>query len=139
MSTFLSVTLEVGELPESIDGGPGIAKSLADHIESLDSMASGLGLRPLGQFMVDYASQMEDFFAEEGNDDIEDIEKAMAGLGDSGPWFNPEEGIATVLGLIQKVQSSPDAANLLVILKSMEQELEYAKQRGSRFHLSLTE
>ena len=139
MSMFLGVTLEDAELPESIDGGPGIAKSLAYHLESLDSMARGLGVKPLGEFMVDYISQMEEFFAAEGNDTIEEMEQAMAGIGDSGPWFNPDEGVATVRALIQKVQSAADTKNLLVILKSLEKELEYAKQKGSRFHLSLTE
>jgi hypothetical protein len=136
MSMFVSVVLENGEIPESADEGSGIAKSLASNLDNLDSFARGLGLKPLGEFVVDYASELEEIAA---NLDVDDLEEAIGAIGVAGPWFDPKEGLTTVRGLIQHVQASPAKAHLLFVLQSLEGELENAVHKNSRFHLSLTE
>ncbi len=138
MSMFIALVLEHGELPESLSGGPSIGKSLASYLDTLDEMARDLSLRPLNDFVVDYTEQIEDILVDE---DIEDVEEAIMGLGGSGPWYDPEEGIRTVQCLIQHIDgllADEDKAleGPLVVLKSLASELDYAKQQDSRFHLS---
>lgn len=141
MSMFVSVVLEDGEIPDSASGGPGIAKSLVHMMDDLDAMAVDLGLRPLGDFVVDYGEQMEELFADEG---VEDIDEALSRIGADGPWFDPDEGLRTVGGLIQRVEGfggegSKTREGTLIVLGSIASELEYAKKQGSRFHLGFGE
>ncbi len=141
MSMFISLVLEDEELPESIDGGPGIAKSLASSIGELDEIARQLGLKPLGEFVVDSGEELDEIMADEDLVDIEDLEAAIREIGGAGPWFEPETGLATVGGLIQHFEKSPSSGSegSLVILRSLETELAYAKDRESRFHLNFAE
>ena len=59
----------------------------------------------------------------------------------AGPWFEPNAGLATVRGLIQYFEKSPssESEGPLAILRSLETELAYAKDRESRFHLNFAE
>ena len=143
MSMFVSVVLEHGEVPESLSAGPGIEKSMANYFDGLNATARGLGLRPLGDFHVDYSEQLEAIMT---NEDIEgeDIEEAMSRIGTEGPWFGPDEGLRTVHGLIQHFDSLPaNEANAvegsLIVLRGIETELEYAKEHDDRFHLAFHE
>lgn len=140
MSMFLSVVLERGEVPESLSAGPGVEKSLANYFDDLHVTAQSLGLRPLGDFHVDYSEQLEAIMM---NDDIEgeDIEEAMSRIGADGPWFDPDEGLLTVRGLIQHFESlsanEPHAVEgPLIVLRGIASELEHAKKHDDRFHLA---
>jgi hypothetical protein len=140
---FVSVVLEQRELHESASAGPGIEKSLANYIDSLNETARGLGLRTLGNFYVDYSEQLEAIMTDEGIDN-EDIEEAMSRIGVDGPWFDPDEGLRTVHGLMQHLESLPaDESSAvegpLMVLRGIATELEYAKEHGDRFHLAFHE
>jgi hypothetical protein len=139
MSMFVVVVLENGEVvPETVETAD--AKSLAWHFDDLNAMARRLGLRPLGDFEVDYEEQrMEVLDGEDLSD--EDIEEAMSRVGDDGPWFEPDEGLRTVLGLIRHIEESPaGAANApevkLHVLRGLASEIGYAGRRHTRFHLA---
>lgn len=133
MAMFMSVVLEHGELPESIDGGPSVAKALAYCMDELDSIARTLGLKPLVDFEVDYRADLDEILADESID----LEEAMAGgLGSSGPWYDPETALQTVRGLIAHLSQTDTRMD---ILRSLETELEYAKQQGGGFHLHFAE
>jgi hypothetical protein len=143
MSQFVSVVLVHGEVPESLSSGPGIGKSFANHFDDLNAMARGLGLRPLDDFYVDYMEQLEAIWTDE-NFQVEGLEEATSRIGADGPWFDPDEGLRSVYGLIQHIESLPaNEVNTLegplTVLRSIASELEYAKQQDSRFHLAFQE
>jgi hypothetical protein len=138
MSMFLGVVLENGAAaPESVD-----TKSFAWHCDDLDLMARALGLRPLGEFEVDYGERrdeiLDEMLRDEDTDD-EDIYEAMSQVGDDGPWFDPDEGLRTVHGLIQHIENLPAGeANevKLLVLRGLVSELSWAKQNRLRFHFA---
>jgi hypothetical protein len=141
MSMSMWVVLEHGEIPESLDAGYGVGKSLAGFLDELDDTARKLGLSPLGGFVVDYAEQTEELFADE-DVEIDDIKAAIGNLGSEGPWYDPDEGLRTANGLFRHFQGSPDGETesnegVLESLRYLVPELEYAKQQGSRFHFGV--
>ncbi len=133
MSIFVSLVLEHGELPESVDGGPSIAKALASCMDELDSIARGLGLKPLVDFEVEYEEELDEILSDESID----LEEAMVGgLGSSGPWYDSNEALQTVRGLIKHI---PESDRKMIVLRSLETELVYASEQGSGFHLHFSE
>jgi hypothetical protein len=135
MSMFVTFVLDHGEVPESFESGPSFAKSLCSMMDNLDSIARGIGLKPLVDFEVDYSEEVDEILADENVD----VEQAMNDVGKGGPWYEPGEGLVTVRGLIGHLQGLADAEQALPVLRSLERELEYAKETGSGFHLSFTE
>ncbi len=144
MSMFLSIVLENGEaVPESVESVD--AKSFAWQCGDLDLLARGLALRPLGEFEVDYSEQrgeiLDEMLADEDIKD-KDLDEALSRVGVGGPWFDPEEALQTVNGLIQHIENLPaDGANdvKMHVLRGLVSELTYAKQNQLRFHLAFEE
>lgn len=140
---FISVILEQGELPQTVAGGSGLDKSLADYFIAFSAMAQRLGLRPLGDFYTDYSEELEAIVT---NEDLssEEIDEATSRIGVDGPWFDPEEGLPTIRSLIQHLESLPaneaeDLEGPLMGLRTIASELDYAKRHESRFHLAYHE
>jgi hypothetical protein len=84
MSMSMSVVLERGEIPESLDEEYGPAKSLAAHLDTLGAPPRRIGLEPLGGFVHDYVEEVEEIAAD-GDMDEADLEAAPGGMGAPGP------------------------------------------------------
>ena len=141
MAMSMWVVLEHGQIPERLDSVYGVGKSLAGFLDGLDDTARDLGLSPLGGFVVDYAERTEELFGDE-DVEIDDIESAIGNLGSEGPWFDPDEGLRTAHGLIQNFQGllnekTESNEGVLVSLRYLVTELDYAKQQRSRFHFGV--
>lgn len=135
------VVLEQGEGPESLDEGYGPAKSLAVNLDALDAMARRLGLEPLGGFVHDYAEELEDVVADEGLDEA-DLEAALVGMGDAGPWYDPGEALRTASALLGEIRGLPAGererwGGVAIALQSVVAALEFASREGTRFHFGV--
>ena len=91
-------------------------ETLAKELESLDALAANVGVAPLSAFGFE-----DDFFGEEPR------------------WRAPEEGLKTVLALLDSLDGQPDSVcdveGVAKDLKKIAAALEDARKRGVRFCL----
>lgn len=109
-------------------------------LHKLDMGALTLGLRPLGSFILGYYDEYE---YEDLREDIEESERKVGDAAkpwnDPGPWYDPEEAMRTLQGLIQHIEGSPSSAreleSTLNAFRRLSVELEAASRGKTRFHL----
>lgn len=89
-------------------------EALAKELEPLDALASNVGVAPLSAFGFE-----DDFFGEEPR------------------WYTPEEGLKTVLALLDSLNGQPDGVGdvkgVTKDLKKIADALEDARKRAMRF------
>jgi hypothetical protein len=98
-------------------------KSLSRHIESLDSVAKELGVRPLTQF----TSMDGDALADVLGDDADGIEVPPL------QQFSARDGLTTIRALLPR----PEAQPALQDLKDCDRILSVAAQRGVGWHFQI--
>jgi hypothetical protein len=115
---YIALETKIDGLDTMMDG-----KSLSRHIESLDSVARQLGVRPLTEF----TSMDADALADVLGDDAEGIETPTL------QHFSAQEGLATVRALLPR----PEAQPALHDLKDCERILNVAAQHGVGWHFQI--
>lgn len=129
MGAALFITLEK-EIPgfDTIVSGKALSRS-ADRLERI---ARKLGVKPLMEFHSANAVDAADFLEAH---DVEGVEIPPE------QWFDPDEGLATVLALRSHLEKQPKAlvntADVIADLDAFERVLTRAKQDGTRWHLSV--
>ena len=97
-------------------------KLLANHIESLDLVASDLGVRPLSEF---YSIDPEEA-AELAEMDVSEVKLPLE-------QYSAEDGLVTVRALLPR----PEAQPVLHDLKDCERILTSAAQHGVGWHFQI--
>lgn len=115
---YIALETEIDGLDTMMDG-----KSLSRHIESLDSAARQLGVRPLTEFTSMDADALADILG----DDADGIEAPPL------QHFSAQDGLATVRALL----SRPEAQPALRDLKDCERILSAAAERGVGWHFQI--
>jgi hypothetical protein len=115
---YIALEKKIGGLDTMMDG-----KMLSRHIESLDSAAQQLGVRPL----TDFLSMDADALAEVLGDDADGVETPPL------QHFSAQDGLATVRALM----SRPEAQPALHDLKECERILSTAAQHGVGWHFQI--
>ena len=115
---YIVLETKIDGLDTTMDG-----KSLSRHIESLDSVAQQLGVRPLTEF----TSMDADALADVLGDDAAGIETPPL------QHFSAQDGLATVRALLPR----PEAQPALHDLKDCERILSVAAERGFGWHFQI--
>jgi hypothetical protein len=115
---YIVLEKEIVGLDTQMDG-----KSLSQHIESLNSVAQQLGVRPLTEFI----SMDGDALADVLGDDAEGIE--MPPL----QQFSATDGLTTVRALLPRLEAQP----ALKDLRDCERILSMAAQLGVGWHFEI--
>ena len=112
-------------LEKTIDGIDTMmdGKSLSRHIESLDSVARQLGVRPLSEFTSMDADALADLLG----DAAEGIQVPPM------QQFSADDGLATIRALLPR----PEAQPALDDLKDCERILNAAAEHGVRWHFQI--
>jgi hypothetical protein len=108
-------------------------KSVGKAMDDLNTLAQGLGLPSLEQFMGQSTDDIGDMLGK-------DIEMEDGSDG-AASWFEPKEGIAVLERLIAELQTNPkrlkSAAAVVEDLESYVAALRVAQQHGAKWHLSI--
>ncbi|MFI4874136.1 MAG: hypothetical protein ACIALR_02300 [Blastopirellula sp. JB062] len=130
MSVFPVFHPELTGVEFSVEG-----KLLFDEFETLDGIAEAIDATRFSAFGDDRPIP-EDFDGDE-----EDLEEA---LGPWDEWYAPDEGLKTMIALIEAIEEEPDFAAqfdqpkaVLAELREMRRCLELAAARGAQFRLEL--
>jgi len=115
---YIALEKEIDGLDTMMDG-----KMLSRHIESLDSVAQKLGVRPLTEFI----SMDADALASIVGDDADGIEIPPL------QHFSAQDGLVTVRALLPR----PEAQPAIQDLKDCERILSTAAQHGVGWHLQV--
>jgi hypothetical protein len=115
---YIVLETEIDGLSTKMSG-----KSLSRHIESLDSVARELGVRPLAEF----TSMDRDALADVLGDDADGIEVPPL------QQFSAQDGLATIRALLPR----PEAQPALRDLKDCERILSVAAERGVGWHFQI--
>ena len=115
---YIALEKKIDGLDTMMDG-----KSLSRHIDSLDSVARKLGVRPLTEF----TSMDGDALADVLGDDADGIEVPPL------QHFSAQDGLATVRALLPR----PEAQPALQDLKDCERILSIAAQHGVGWHFQI--
>lgn len=115
---YIVLEKTIDEIDSMMDG-----KTLSRHIESLDSLANKLGVRPLSEFTSMDVDALGDLLG----DDAEGIPVPPT------KQFSAEEGLATIRALLPQ----PEAQPALHDLKDCERILSAAAQHGVRWHFQI--
>ena len=115
---YIALEKKIDGLDTLMDG-----KKLSRHIESLDTVARQLGVRPLSEFISMDAEGLADVL---GND-ADGIEVPPLRL------FPAQDGLATVRALLSRPESQP----ALDDLNDCERILDIAAQHGMGWHLQI--
>jgi hypothetical protein len=115
---YIVLEKEIVGLDTQMDG-----KSLSQHMESLNSVAQQLGVRPLTEFI----SMDGDALADVLGDDAEGIE--MPPL----QQFSATDGLTTVRALLPRLEAQP----ALKDLRDCERILSMAAQLGVGWHFEI--
>ena len=105
-------------------------RSLSDNLEKLDSFAASLNLTTLSKFIDAYSMALEYL----GDESL---------LPPNCPpeaWYTPQEGFATVSGLLHYIESHSDLllesiTSVIVDLENLSALLHKAMETAIRFHL----
>jgi len=127
MAAGWTVILEEGRAAASDARG---GKALLYYQRQIDNLASDLGLTALSTFFSRDPRAIADYLRDQG------VEPDMDELPDE-EWFEPEDGLATIRGLLAALRDDPSAApeptKIIADLEGIERALESAG--GVRFHL----
>ncbi len=115
---YIALEKKIDGLDTMMDG-----KMLSRHIESLDSAAQQLGVRPLSEFI----SMGADAFADVLGDDADGIEAPPL------QHFSAQDGLATIRALLPR----PEAQPAIQDLKDCERVLSTAAQHGVGWHFQI--
>ena len=115
---YIVLEKEIDGLETIMDG-----KCLSRHIDSLDSVAREVGVRPLTEFTSMDAEALADVLG----DDADGIE------GPPLQQFSAQDGLATIRALLPR----PEAQPALHDLKDCERILTAAAQHGVGWHLEI--
>jgi len=115
---YIVLETKIDDLDTSMDG-----KHLATHIESLDSVARELGLRPLSEFYSVDPQEAADAI----DMDINDVKLPPL------EQYSAEDGLVTVRALLPR----PEAQPVLHDLQDCERILTSAAQHGVGWHFQI--
>lgn len=104
-----------------------IGKSLARADKELKKIYKKLKLKPILEF---YGQDQSDLFGEGEETPAEEL-----------PWFEPEEGLKTIQGLILYLNENPNAIkntpDVMDDLMEFEKALKICHDEGAKWHLAL--
>jgi len=76
--------------------------------ESLEAVASRLGVRPLDSFIYVSAEDVEDLLRDDGEQPSTEVQAALDGIrGQPVAWFSSADGLITVRALIDHLANHP--------------------------------
>ena len=108
-------------------------KAVASSIEELDAICEKNGLSRLDDFMGQSIDELSDLLGEDIG--------LPEGENEGQLWFSPDEGIALLGALIERVKDSPKALALseevLEDLEAFRAVLVSAKSIGAKWHLAV--
>lgn len=131
MSAALYIVLE--------DDDPGFdafvnGKALSGECDSLDSLASGIGVKPLMAFFSQNVEELEGFLEVE-------LEASSELEIPQEQWFDATDGLKTVIAIMKQLESNPDgvrnAVSVTRDLVEFESVLGKAAANGVRWHLAV--
>jgi hypothetical protein len=128
------------EIPEAQYDGDG--KGLVEHSDALDKIATKQRLTPLSVFLA------ADLDGDDEFDEFEDDGSKAPSAATEDEWHDCQDGLQTVSGLIQTLESDPSAAKpirdvhypleyLLEELRELERCLAIGAKKQARFHMML--
>ena len=127
---FIVLNREISGFDPFVNG-----KSLSKESETLDRIATKLGVKPLMEFFSTSPDEMAAFL--EGEDVGEIAEMKFR----EESWFDPEDGLATVRSLLSYLRERPDAIGnyeeVISDLREFEQVLLKARDHGVKWHVSV--
>jgi len=104
-----------------------IGKAFARAENELNKLYKKLKLKPI-----------IDFF---GQDESDLLGEDVGTQSDELPWFEPDEGLKTIQGLLQYLKENPEAIrnceNVLEDLHAFENALIVCKAAGAKWHLAM--
>lgn len=109
-------------------------KALAAASDELDELAAELGIRKISDFLWMGGEELLEYFGDE-------LEAEAQPFAEIGPWFSPEDGLATTRALQRYITANPtclDSAELVLAdLRSLEHALVLIGERRTRWRLSV--
>jgi hypothetical protein len=112
-------------------------RALARHEGAVERLALELGVRPLLEFFSADESSMA-LLIEEGAGNPDLLKRLPP-----PQWYRGEDGLPTVLALIQSLENDPqqlgtEGASVLEELREYEEVLRKTAERGLRWHLAVS-
>jgi hypothetical protein len=123
MALYIVLEKEVPGLDAFVNG-----KAVGRAEKQLAAMAQRRGVRSLMEFFSVNPDEAADFLEGEGLDDVKIP---------SEQWFSPQEGLATVLTLLDEVATVPELGDVKTDLLEFKRVLQQAQAQGVRWHLAV--
>ena len=123
---FIVLEREIPEFDPFVNG-----KALAKAGKELERLAKDAGVKPLMEFFSVSADEMGGIGEEFGLD-----LRARSRM-PADQWFSPEEGLRSVLALLEAAEKRGGSERMANDLKEFQKVLEVAKENGVRWHLAV--